>query len=126
MKKIASFMALCIICTGLSVLNASNVMQSVSSDDSTTETVPSWLIKTAVLRITGFSVGNEQSAVNVIVGILTEYEHYGDLSVSSAWKNGVTEAVVTITGHRDYVLGVLDFLSVNKPQYLKIEAQMTL
>ncbi len=123
MKKIASFMALCIICTGLSVVNASNVMQGVSSNDSTTET--SQIKQTAHLAITGFSFGNDQAAMNVVVGILTEYEGYENLSMSVAWEKGAGVVVVIIRGPKDYVLGALDFLSSNKPGYLTIDVHMT-
>ncbi len=82
--------------------------------------------KMAVLEITGFSAGNEQSTLNVVTGILSEYEHYGDLVVSTTSSSGVNMVVVQIWGPISYVLGALDFLSANKPQYLTINTRIQL
>ena len=126
MKKKLLFLALCLICTSLSVANASNAMQSMSSNVSVNAGYNPATNKTAVLEITGFSVGNEQAALNVVMGILSEYEHYGDLAVTTASKSGVDMVVVTIWGPISYVLGALDFLSANKPQYLTINTKIQL
>lgn len=124
MKKIASFLALCIICTGLSVVNASNGMQGVSSSIPETETTS--VSQTAYLLIYGFTAGHEQVTTNIVLGILMEYEHYEDLSVSSYWESNSGLVLIVIRGPMDYLSEALNFLSVNKPQYLTIEVRMTL
>jgi len=99
-------------------------MQSVSSDVSGTDTVlPS---QTAYLEITGFTIGYEEAAVNVVDGILTQYKHYGSFLISRVSQPGTGLAMVIIKGPRDYLLEALDFLAVNKPQYLTITVRMTL
>lgn len=126
MKNVASFLALCIICTSLSVVNASNAVQGSSPNVSANGGYNPTMNKMAVLEITGFSAGNEQSTLNVVTGILSEYEHYGDLVVSTTSSSGVNMVVVQIWGPISYVLGALDFLSANKPQYLTINTRIQL
>lgn len=118
MKKKALFVALCLICTSLSVANASTGLRNDAMSVAVNDSVSTGHRSQCIMLITGFSEGNQDATANVVTGILTEYENYR--YITRVITTNPDSVVLGIYGPLDYVVGAQQFLLSNLPKYLNV------